>query len=71
MRSDAIEVDVVAGGDFIRAAGRHAAEVFSVRANDLNFRIADVLVDRIEALLRASAVLVHVVSDGTFPPDSQ
>ena len=68
MGSDAEEVEVVRLGDFVRPARRHAAEVISIRADDLDFGVTDVLVDRIEALLRAAFPLLVVVSDVVFPP---
>ena len=68
MGSDAEEVEVVRLGDFVGPARRHAAEVISIRADDLDFGVTDVLVDRIEALLRAAFPLLVVVSDVVFPP---
>ena len=64
VRGNAEEVEVVTGGELICAAGRHMPEVFSVRSDDLYHGITDILVDRVQALQGAMAIVLVIVSYG-------
>ena len=68
IRCHAEEVEVVAGGQFVGGARAHLAEVFTIWADDHDFRVADVLIDRIESFLGTTMVVWIEVSYVFVPP---
>ena len=65
-RGDAVEVEVVAHGQFVRGAGAHTAEVIAVRSDYHDFRVTDVFVDGVESFLGTTTVVLIEVWDGFF-----
>ena len=55
--SDAEEIESIGCGDLIGLAGRHFAEVGAIWPDYHDFRVTDILIDGVDAFLRASAII--------------
>jgi hypothetical protein len=64
--SDAIEIQTVVERKFIRGARSHFSQLLAIWADHQHFRIADVLVDGVVALIGATVVVRIEVRDSLF-----